>query len=50
MVYKYWLLITFSIDGLVQERRNFGVLPMELRLSFTNPSIDSITFQIPKLC
>ena len=27
------------IDGLVQERRNSSVLAMELRLSFTNPSI-----------
>ena len=28
-----------NIDGLVQDRRNPGVLAMELRLSCTNPSI-----------
>ena len=32
------------IDRLVQERRNFSALAMELRLSWTNPSIyDDIT-------
>ena len=27
------------IDGLVQERRNSSAVAMELRLSYTNPSI-----------
>ena len=30
---------SIHIDGLVQERRNSSALAMELRLSFTNPSI-----------
>ena len=30
------------IDGLVQERRNSIALAMELRLSSTNPSIDTV--------
>ena len=30
---------TLVIDGLVQESRNSGVLAMELRLSWTNPSL-----------
>ena len=30
--------MTKHIDGLVQGRRNFSVLAMELRLSGTNPS------------
>ena len=29
-------------DGLVQERRNSSALAMELRLSYTNPSIHSL--------
>ena len=29
----------FDIDGLVQERCNSSALAVELRLSFTNPSI-----------
>ena len=28
-----------DIDGLVQERRNSSALAMELRLSYTNPSM-----------
>ena len=31
--------ISHDIDGLVQERRNSSALAMELRLSYTNPSI-----------
>ena len=30
------------INGLVQERRNSSALAMELRLSYTNPSIYSV--------
>ena len=29
----------YDIDGLVQEKRNFSALAMELQLSSTNPSI-----------
>ena len=30
-----------DVDGLVQERRNSSALAMELRLSYTNPSISA---------
>ena len=42
IVYVSWFLQDIFreyIDGLVQERRNLSALAMELRLSFTNPSI-----------
>ena len=32
------IINTDQINGLVQERRNFSVLAMELRFSCTNPS------------
>ena len=44
---QFWFLMSnlweigfvqVKIDGLVQERRNSSALPMELRLSCTNPS------------
>ena len=38
------------IDGLMQERRNSGVLAMELRLSCINPSICSVAFDINCEC
>ena len=37
---RYWEVSRLGdIDGLVQERRNSSALAMELRLSWTNPSI-----------
>ena len=38
------LLRDKHIDGLVQERRNSSALLMELRLSYTNPSISNFVF------
>ena len=40
------------IDGLVQERRNYSALAMELRLSYINPSIyaqDFVLFVLMRL-
>ena len=43
VIYQFSLCILYTIfvfiDGLVQERRNSSALAMELRLSWTNPSI-----------
>ena len=36
----------WNIDGLVQERRNSSALAMELRLSCTNPSIYTVTWNM----
>ena len=39
VVRRRYNLVQYNIDGLVQERRDSSALAMELRLSFTNPSI-----------
>ena len=48
-IYWYWHQESYQyIDGLVQERRNSIAKAMELRLSFTNPSIWQIVKDILK--
>ena len=39
LIWSHPAAVWFHIDGLVQERRNFSALAIELRLSCTKPSI-----------
>ena len=39
IINNYWGQFQYNINGLVQEKRNFGALAMELPLPCTNPSI-----------
>ena len=44
---QWWSMVTYDIDGLVQERRNSIANALELRLSCTNPSSAELTVLIP---